>query len=712
MGSIVIKEIKSYFKSLFGWIFLAVFTLFTGLYFDAYNIYYGSPLISETITSVITILIFILPLLTMKIISEEKRQKTDQFLITAPISLWKVILGKFLAIVTIMLAASMLFVIGTLILTLYGKVPVPETIISIVAFLLLSCALASIGMFMSSITEHQFLAAIFTYFAYIFSMLAPSFVAYIFGSDKLITKIMSVFDIYGRFGGLISGVIAIGDVLYLLSVIFIFLILSYVVFAKDSVQILAVGKTRFFVSKLSVWLVIAVIVGLNFVCGQIDKSFPEYTSFDVSSKRLFSLTAESKKMLSKLDKDVTVYVLAKEEETGDDVKKYLKEYRKATGHFNIEYKSMQEFPGFYMDYCDVQPSPNSLIVVMGEESRVIDYYDLYELQLNSQSYSYEVTGIDVEGQLTAAISSLANGENLKKIYCLTGHNEMPINSFLTNTMKKGGYVFEDLSLISSDSIPEDCDILLVNGPNLDISESEAQIIKDYLDNAGYAILIASPQAATDFSFDNYDSVIEYTGVEITKDTVLESNLNYMFRQDPGCIIANTDMDSPVSISDKKNMLFLLSRGFKYDSEALPDKTSINPIVTSSNGSYTADIMSQNGFAEISDSDNGPFNLALNVRKYCEGAGDYSNVILIGSYAFLYSEIDTEVAHGNTELVINSIKYLLPNNISTTIPAKNSTFEYITVAQSMVYLYMLLFVIVLPASMLIAGISIVIARRRK
>ena len=139
MTAILLKELRSYFKSLFGWIFLAVFTFFEGAFFVGYNIQYGSPYISDSLNSLIIVLIFILPLLTMRILAEEKRQKTDQFLITAPIPLASVIIGKFLSLCLIMLMATAICSVGAGIMAIYGSIPLLETIASLVGFFLFGC---------------------------------------------------------------------------------------------------------------------------------------------------------------------------------------------------------------------------------------------------------------------------------------------------------------------------------------------------------------------------------------------------------------------------------------------------------------------------------------------------------------------------------------------------------------------------------------------
>ncbi|MBQ1488457.1 MAG: hypothetical protein IIZ41_06835, partial [Lachnospiraceae bacterium] len=95
MGVIYLKELRSYFKSIFGWLFLAVFTAIGSLYFVAINLSEGDPLVSHTISSLVVILMFVFPLLTMRSLAEEKKLKTDQLLLTAPVRVTSIVLGKF-----------------------------------------------------------------------------------------------------------------------------------------------------------------------------------------------------------------------------------------------------------------------------------------------------------------------------------------------------------------------------------------------------------------------------------------------------------------------------------------------------------------------------------------------------------------------------------------------------------------------------------------
>ena len=705
MSAILLKELKSYFKSLFGWIFLAVFTFFEGAYFVGYNIQYGSPYIRDSLGPLIIVLIFILPLLTMRILAEEKRQKTDQFLITAPISLVSVIIGKFLALCAIMLMATLICSVGVGILAIYGTIPLLETLFALIAFFLFGCECIAIGMFLSSITEHQFLAAIFTYTVFIFTLIVPGFCSLIFGADKAITKVLSYSDIFSPFDGLVSGVIDLMDILYMLSVVAIFLILAYKVFAKNSVQLSAMGKNRFFLSNLLPFVIIAAIIGIIIGCSYIPT---KYTEFDITKNGWYKITDETKAVLDSLNEDVTIYVLSSKEDVDSTVEHYLNSYDSYSSRLKVAYRPASDYPGFASNYTDTSLYYSSLILTMGDQSRVIDYYDMFSYTYD-YSYNPSITGIDVEGQVTAAISSMINGDNRIKIYVLTGHMELDTPQYIIDSLKKVGYSFEDLYLYTNE-VPDDCDILLINGPQSDLDTAEIESLKNYVNRGGKIFMMASIEEA---KCTNYDSFIKWLGLDITEGTVLEDDYRYMLTpEDPTLVLTVPESGSPYNISDKKMNILYLSRGLKYDEENYPADLIINNIFESSSSSYVKNIISTESLAKTDGDEEGPFYLGLYLKKINSETNTSSDIVIISSGAFLMDQVDQVVSHGNSDLFIDAAKKLVDNSLVTTIPVKELTYDQITVSMSMVAFYVVMYCVVAPLAFIIAGIVILIIRRRK
>ena len=163
MLAIYKKELKSYLTSMQGYVFMAFIMLVLGIYFTAYKLNYASPDFGTTLNSVTFVFLIITPILTMRILAEEKRNKTDQLLFTSPVPIWKIVFGKYLGMVTIYLISVVITLFYPLILAKYGTVSYPMTLTAIVGFFFLGCANIAVGLFLSSITESQVIAAVLTF---------------------------------------------------------------------------------------------------------------------------------------------------------------------------------------------------------------------------------------------------------------------------------------------------------------------------------------------------------------------------------------------------------------------------------------------------------------------------------------------------------------------------------------------------------------------
>ena len=157
------RELKGYFQSMIGCVFVAFLVGFTGIYFVAYNLNAGYPYFSYTLSGSLIVFLAGVPLLTMRSFSEERKNKTDQLLLTAPVSLSKIVLGKYLAMVSVLAVPNVIFCLFPLIIKLQGISYLKVDYISIGVFFLLGCVYIAIGMFLSSLTESSIIAFVTTF---------------------------------------------------------------------------------------------------------------------------------------------------------------------------------------------------------------------------------------------------------------------------------------------------------------------------------------------------------------------------------------------------------------------------------------------------------------------------------------------------------------------------------------------------------------------
>lgn len=163
MTAIYKRELSSYFNSMIGYVFVAVLIFFTGIYFMAYNLYNGLPQFSYTLYSLMSILLITIPVLTMKSMAEERHSRTDQLLLTSPVTLTGVVLGKYFAMVTVFLIPVALMAFCPLIIAMNGEARLLSDYAALFAFFLMGCVFLAIGMFLSSLTESQIIAAVSTF---------------------------------------------------------------------------------------------------------------------------------------------------------------------------------------------------------------------------------------------------------------------------------------------------------------------------------------------------------------------------------------------------------------------------------------------------------------------------------------------------------------------------------------------------------------------
>ncbi len=239
MSAIFKREFKSYFTTPVGYIFLAAFYFFLGLYF--YMIYAsGLPEIGAAIISTYSVAVFAMPVITMRMMSEDRRQKVDQVLITAPVKLSAIVLGKFFAALSVFALAFAPTVIFEIIIASKVSVNVLTYIYPLLGILLLGGALIAIGMFISSMTESPAISAILTLVINILVLYMSNFASMVTvpeGSEgffsKIWTSIVSFFVSFLEKAGFItvvenfaSNVFSIVDIVYFVSIIAVFVFLS------------------------------------------------------------------------------------------------------------------------------------------------------------------------------------------------------------------------------------------------------------------------------------------------------------------------------------------------------------------------------------------------------------------------------------------------------------------------------------------------------
>ncbi len=283
MLAIYKKELRSYFTTMIGFIYAALFLAVVSIYFVVYNIQTAYSKFEYVLADIRFLYIILIPILTMRLIAEEKKQKTDQLLLTSPISVSKIVIGKYFAAYTMYLIPMAITAFYPVIISQYGTVNFATAYSSIIGFVLLGATYMSLGLFVSSVTENQVIALIVTAIALLVNQILPglagvvpsdhrtawiviaalvliicllaqlamhnviitviigvigeigaSVIYFVVPSlyDGIVAKIVSVFSISDKYNNFVEGILDINAILYFFSIIVMFLLLTIQVIKK------------------------------------------------------------------------------------------------------------------------------------------------------------------------------------------------------------------------------------------------------------------------------------------------------------------------------------------------------------------------------------------------------------------------------------------------------------------------------------------------
>ena len=176
MFAIYKKELKNYFINMTGYIFIGFMLAIAGVFTTLINLMSSYPSFENVLSNITIVFLLIVPILTMRSVAEERHSRTDQLLYSLPVSVTQVVLAKYLAMFTVFLIPVGVIALYPLILSIFGTVYLGTAYGALLGFTLLGGALIAVGMFMSSLTESQVIAAV-TSFGIIFAMYLMSAIA-------------------------------------------------------------------------------------------------------------------------------------------------------------------------------------------------------------------------------------------------------------------------------------------------------------------------------------------------------------------------------------------------------------------------------------------------------------------------------------------------------------------------------------------------------
>ena len=453
-------------------------------------------------------------------------------------------------------------------------------------------------------------------------------------------------------------------------------------------------------------IVIAIVVVANMIIGQLPE---KYRNIDVSSTKIYEISDTSKDLLKELDHKVTLTVLAVKDETDDRITTFLSKYAGLSKNVSVKWID----PVLHPSALTENNAEKDTIVVKCEDtgkSATVAFSDIIVQDMSSYYYtgSASESEFDGEGQLTSAINYVTSDAS-QTVYRTSGHGESTFSTTISDLMKKNNYNVEELNLVMNTEIPDDCDLLMMYAPTNDLSQEEADVMKNYLKSGGKVMLILGD--TTSERLPNLMGILSDYGMKEADGYIADpkrcyqGNAYYLFPQ----LSVSGDMANGIS---SQMVLLVNTHGLEL-SDPARDTISVNAFMSTTNNAYavTEDAQTEGSYTlgavatESISKDDAEDENSTDDSETLE-----SRLTVISSASMIDSQItDAFTTLENTTLFMNAVTANFDGVKNISIEPKSLSVEYNTVQHS--GLLSLLVIFGVPIVFLIGGFSVWYRRRK-
>ena len=460
-----------------------------------------------------------------------------------------------------------------------------------------------------------------------------------------------------------------------------------------------IGGYSFFLTLI----VIALVVAVNIFAQSLPSKL---TQFDISAAKLYSLTSDSKAVVTNLTDDVTIYWICQSGQEDAVIEKILDVYEGLSDKITVEKKDPDVYPTFASQYTGETVSNNSLVVECGDKYRYISYDDIYQVDTTSYYTTGSVSqSFDGESLITTAISYVVT-EELPQVYYTSGHGEAEFSDALQSALDKANMETTEFTLVNVDEVPEEADLVLINSPTSDFAEEEVTMLEEYMDNGGHIVVFSGPQQST--SLTNFNALLNYVGVEVNDGVVIDTNReNYAFNYPYNLMptIESSDITDAL-IEESRNVIVPIAYGMTIGSSS--DYTVTSLLDTSDDSYVKAAGYSMTTYDKEDGDVDGPFSIAIAAENSSEGS-----LVWFASDYFMQDDANSYSSSSNSDLAMNAFAWKMSDDTQTlSIRSKSMSNNMLTISASSATVIKVIMIGILPIGYLIYGIDEVYRRRKK
>ena len=464
-----------------------------------------------------------------------------------------------------------------------------------------------------------------------------------------------------------------------------------------------VGSYSFFLTVI----VLAILIVVNFTLGFLPDS---YAQADLTANQLYSISSQSKVMLSSLDDDVTIYWIVAAGQEDEFVEKLLHNYEDYSGRVKLEKKDPDLNPDFTNAYTDEEIYNNSVIVECGDRYRYISYADMYETS-GTDYYSMYSSADEFSGEklITSAISYCTT-EDLPVIHVLEGHGEAELPESFAEAVETDNLETESLSLLNGESVPEEVECILINAPSTDLSSEEKDMLIEFLEGGGRVLILSGTNTGDELP--NLNAVAEYYGISVLEGVVIEESADHYVFGTPVLLMpemGSSEITDPL-IADNYHVIMPVAKAL--DISGVSSDVTAAALLESSEESFIKEAGYDIETYEKEDGDTeGPLTLAVLATKDIDSENQMQ-LVWITSSVMLEDAYNQYSSDANEDFVLNALEKMCEKEDSVSVRSKSLSYEYLTVSTGDASMIKIITIGIIPAAYLAVGIVTAVRRKRR
>lgn len=446
-------------------------------------------------------------------------------------------------------------------------------------------------------------------------------------------------------------------------------------------------------------IVIAIVIVFNMIVNLIPENKRQ---FDISSTNIYEISSKSKKIINKVDHDVTFYVLAEKSSTDKRIKTFINKYASLSDKIHIKWIDPVLHPSALTKYGAEE---NNIVISCKKTNRTttVSFDDILVSSASYYSTSSSASSFDGDGQLTSALNYVTSDKEYKAYYT-SGHGESSLSSGVTNLLTKSRISTSDLLLMTATSIPDDCDLLIIDGATSDFTKDEVKLLSSYLKKGGKVVTLL---AQTNKSMKNLYGLLKDYGLTVQSGYIADTERSYQgnyYYLIPNLSVSG-DMASGIS---SNSVMMINSKGMTQSTPARDSISTDSFMTTSSNGYAVTEKKQTQGTYVLGATSTESVKVKNSKGKKVTKE---SRLTVYGSNMLIDEQITSSFSSlENLTLFTNSVTASLDNADNVSISPKSLEVSYNTIAHPGPFSILVVFVI--PVGLIIGGFIVWFRRRRR